>query len=249
MRRRETRGSVAVPPQREQVSRHAGGEGNVPFAVLALEPLALAHIKLFAHPHLWMLAEVKVFPSQPDRLADRQARMSEEHAEQSQLAHPSGPWRKLFAGSLVQSWLSRSNCFWAALTALLAALRLVSSGIRSERTCGPVRNAFSVLAHVPISQKDATRFSFERRRRCRGFPVARSGRRIRLHLEASRRSCCSSTVGRRASDTTGRDAFFCCAQSRCATDGLPASSVGFGSSFRVVVLLGFRVVGGKGVSA
>lgn len=110
-----------------------------------------------------------------------------------------------------------------------------------------VRNAFSALARVPISQKAATRSSFWRHRRCRGFLVARSGRRIRLHLEASRRSCCSSTVGRRASDTTGRDAFFCCAQSRCATDGLPASSVGFGSSFRVVVLLGFRVVGGKGV--
>lgn len=110
----------------------------------------------------------------------------------------------------------------------------------------PVRNAFSALARVPISQKAATRFSFWRHRRCRGFPVARSGRRIPRHLEASRRSCCSSTVGRRASDTTGRDAFFCCAQSRCATDGLPASSVGFDSSFRVVVLLGFRVVGGKG---
>jgi hypothetical protein len=60
---------VSVAPQREQLPRHARGEGNVSLAILAVEPLALALVKLFVHPHLWMLAEVKVFPPQADRLA------------------------------------------------------------------------------------------------------------------------------------------------------------------------------------
>jgi hypothetical protein len=110
----------------------------------------------------------------------------------------------------------------------------------------PARNAFSVLVRAPISQKDATGFSFCWRRRCRGFPVARSGRRIRRHLEASRRNCCSSRVGRRASDTSGPDAFFCCARLRCALDGLLASSVGFGSSFASLCCSAFGSWGVRG---
>lgn len=62
--------------------------------------------------------------------------------------------------------------------------------------------------------------------------MAHSDRRIRLHLGASRRNCCSSRVGQQSSDTSGRDASFCCVEWPCAPDGLPAFSVGFDSSFR-----------------